>query len=86
MELRIEDEDGRQLARVNGEIEAGRPAGITPGQSQRVQLAFKLPLRFEGPGDFVVSALIEDEVAGRARFSVTEGRQASGRRKRQLDA
>lgn len=87
VELRIEDEDGRQLARVNAQIEAGRPAGITPGQSQRVQLAFKLPLRFEKPGDFAVTAWIEEELAGRTHFSVTEGRQSSGgRRKRPLDA
>jgi hypothetical protein len=86
VELRIEDEDGRQLARVNAQIEAGRPAGITPGQSQRVQMAFRLPLRFEKPGDFAVTAWIEDELAGRTRFSVAEGRQSPRGRRRRPDA
>ncbi len=75
MEIRIEDMEGKQLARVNGEIEAGRPRGITPGQAQRVQLAFKLPLRIEKPDRFSVTALIADEIAGHASFGITAGRR-----------
>ena len=91
MELRVEDMDGNQLARVNGEIEAGRPTGITPGQSQRVQLAFKLPLRFEKADAFSVIASINDEVAAQIGFRVTAGRQprrkqAQQAKRRKLDA
>ena len=99
MEIRIEDTEGKQLARVNGEIEAGRPRGITPGQTQRVQLAFKLPLRFEKPDSFSVTAYIADEIAGTSSFSIAAGRkpkqqqqqqqqqpEAGQKKKRKLDA
>ncbi len=95
MEVRIEDMEGKQLARVNGVIESGRPRGITPGQSQRVQLAFKLPLRFEQPDTFSVTAYINDEMAARTNFRITAGRQRgkqqqqqgqTPRKKRKLDA
>ncbi|MEZ4522775.1 MAG: hypothetical protein R3A46_14180 [Thermomicrobiales bacterium] len=84
MEIRIEDTEGKQLARVNGEIEAGRPRGITPGQAQRVQLAFKLPLRFEKPDSFTVTAYINEEIAGRTNFFIAAGRQRQqGQQQRQ---
>lgn len=90
MEIRIEDMEGKQVARVNGEIEAGRPRGITPGETQRVQLAFKLPLRFEKTDTFSVSAYIAEEMAGRTSFTIASGRQQrrrpSGRKPRKLDA
>lgn len=92
MEIRIEDMEGKQLARVNGNIEAGRPRGITPGKSQRVQLAFKLPLRIEKPDSFSVTAYINEEMAGRTSFSIAAGRQQDQQRrptrpkKRKLDA
>jgi hypothetical protein len=74
MEVLVKDEEGKQFAKVQGQIEAGRPRGITPGQSQRVQLAFKLPLRFEKPGSFTVSALIDDKLEGQTHFSINAGR------------
>lgn len=84
MEIRIEDMEGKQLARVNGNIEAGRPRGITPGQSQRVQFAFRLPLRFEKPDTFSVTAYINDEVAGRTSFSIAAGRPQRQRQPSQV--
>ena len=76
MQLLVEDEDARQVAKVQGHIEAGRPTGIVPGQSQRIQLAFKLPIKFERTGSYVVTAYIEDEIVGRSRFHVALGRNA----------
>ena len=92
MEIRVEDMEGNQAARVNGEIEAGRPRGITPGEAQRVQLAFKLPLRFEKPDTFSVTAYIADEMAGRTNFTIAGGRErrrqrpAPAQKRRKLDA
>ncbi len=74
MEVEVKDEEGNQLAKVQGQIEAGRPRGITPGQAQRVQLAFKLPLRFEKPGSFTVTALIGDKIEGQTHFNISAGR------------
>ncbi|MFW6075461.1 MAG: DUF6941 family protein, partial [Chloroflexota bacterium] len=49
--LRIEDEEGTQLAKVNTRIDAERlSAGGT--RSRRVQLAFKMPLRFAHEGHY----------------------------------
>lgn len=94
MEVRVEDMEGKQLARVNGVIESGRPRGITPGQAQRVQLAFKLPLRFEKPDTFSVTAYINDEMTARTNFRIKAGKQQgqqqqkakTARKKRKLDA
>ena len=91
MEVFVRDEGGRELAKVQGQIEAGRPRGITPGQTQRVQLAFKLPLRFEKEGNYTVSAFISDKLEGQTHFSIVPGRgqQRQPREpqpKRKLDA
>lgn len=87
MEVLIQDDDGKQLARINGEIEAGRPAGITPGQPQRIQLAVKVPLRFEREGLYTVTARIADEDVGRTAFTVVPGkrRRSRGQRQRKRD-
>ncbi len=91
MEIQINDEEGKQLARMEGKIEAGRPTGISPGQGQRVQLAFKLPLRFEKEGNFTVTAMINDEIAAETHFAIARGRSQrraprQQQQKRKLDA
>ncbi|HLT21428.1 MAG TPA: hypothetical protein VKZ96_18380 [Thermomicrobiales bacterium] len=91
MEIQIKDDQGNQLSRVQGHIEAGRPPGITPGQTQRVQAAFKFSLRFEREGVYTVSALINDKLEGQTHFSLVRGRGRAQRRarrpeQRKLDA
>lgn len=87
MQIVIEDEEEKQLARINGEIEAGRPTGISPGQPQRIQLAFRVPLRLEHEGFYTVTARIFEEEVGRTGFMVVKGsgqrRQRRGQRKRE---
>jgi hypothetical protein len=79
MEIHVKDDEGKELGKVQGHIEAGRPAGITPGQTQRVQAAFRLPLRFEREGTYTVSALIDGKLEGQTHFALVPGRGSGAR-------
>ena len=73
VELAIHNREGRELARVPGQIEVGRPAGIPRGDAQRVQMAINLVLPLECPGTYSVIARIAGEEARRAPFEVVGG-------------
>jgi hypothetical protein len=70
VEIEIADQDGRSIAKMGGQLEVGRPAGIALGQAQRVPLVVEANLLFEKPGTYVVTASIEGEEAGRVSFNV----------------
>jgi hypothetical protein len=61
VEIEIITEDGATVAKLNAQLEAGRPAGIPVGTDQRVQIAANLPLEFKAPGVFSIVS----RVAGR---------------------
>lgn len=63
----VEHEDGEQLFAVEGSVEAGRPAGATPGADLRSVLAVSGEVQFGRPGRYVVRAFIGDDVGGSAR-------------------
>jgi hypothetical protein len=73
VELRVLNDDGDTIWTMSGRVEVGRPPGIRPGQSQRVQLAANLVLAIPGPGGYVVSALVNQEECGRTTFNVVPG-------------
>ncbi len=73
IEIVIADQDGAQLAKVEGELEVGRPAGIAKGQDQRVQMALPIPLKFDGPNTYVVVASVDGKESGRVRFNIVTG-------------
>lgn len=50
----VDDEDGKQLVRIEAAVNVGRPAGLPPGSSQLAQFASALPLRVEKFGGFRV--------------------------------
>lgn len=52
IEIELLDEDGGSHMMVQGQVEAGRPPGIVPGQTQRIQLAVSTALRVERIGTF----------------------------------
>jgi hypothetical protein len=69
--VRIVDEDGKEAHQpINGNFEAGRPAGIAPGSSQRVQVAINLRLNFQRAGVYVVEVTVAKQPATRTAFSV----------------
>jgi hypothetical protein len=63
----VEHEDGEQMFAVEGAVEAGRPAGATPGADLRSVLAVSGEVQFGRPGRYVVHATVGDDVGGSAR-------------------
>lgn len=73
VEIEVASEDGGTLASVAGQFEVGRPPGIPPGQTQRMQFAADLALTFAQPGAFVIIARIAGRDARRVHFNVVPG-------------
>ena len=60
--LRIENADGKDLVRVEGDVEVGRPVGIPEGSEQRAVIALNADLQFPSPGVYQVVAGLGDQV------------------------
>lgn len=60
--LKIESEDGRELFKVEGEMESGRPPGSPEGQDLRSALAVNGEVAFPHPGGYRVVAQVGDDV------------------------
>lgn len=73
IEIELATEDGESLAKVTGQMEVGRPAGIAPGTEQRSQIAFSVDARFGKFGTYVVNARVDDQEQERVAFSVVPG-------------
>jgi hypothetical protein len=63
----VEHEDGEELFKVEGEVEAGRPAGSTPGADIRSVLAVGGEVQFGRPGGYVVRATVGGDDGGSTR-------------------
>jgi hypothetical protein len=61
--IRLESEDGKDLARVEADLEVGRPPGIPEGVDQRSVLALNGEFQFPAAGGYRVVA----QVAGDSR-------------------
>lgn len=59
--LRIENADGHEIAKIEGDVEVGRPPGIQPGSSQRTVLAFNIDTRWPSAGTYRVVARLGDK-------------------------
>lgn len=73
IEIVIADQDGAQLAVVEGQIEVGRPPGIPLGQAQRVQMAMRMMLPLTQLGTNVIIVRIEGVDARKIEFNVVAG-------------
>jgi hypothetical protein len=73
VEVEILTEDGQQFAKIGGQVEVGRPAGIAPGQDQRAQLAGNLMLTFQQAGRYTIVARVEGQEQETISFGVVEG-------------
>jgi len=65
--ISVEHEDGEQLFAVEGAVESGRPAGLTPGSDLRSVLAVSGEVQFGRPGGYVVRAFVGDDTGGSSR-------------------
>jgi len=79
LELTVVHEDGDELARINAQIEAGRPAGLPPGADLRNVLALGANLTFPKLGSYEVRAQLGDEFRS-ATFRVQGQDVGPGRR------
>ena len=70
VEIEIVSEDGKELAKITGDIEVGRPAGTLPGSSQRAQMAADMVLEFRETGTYAIVASIGGEEQARTSFRV----------------
>ena len=72
-EVDILHEDGGSLAKMGGQFEVGRPAGIPVGSDQRSQIAASMNLEIPRPGVYAIKTRIEGEEAGKTGFRVVGG-------------
>ena len=73
VEIAIDNQDGQELLKVEGQVEVGRPPGIPLGSAQRVQMAIKLGLPIEQFGTYGIIARIEGEERRRVAFNIVPG-------------
>jgi hypothetical protein len=70
VEIEVLGEDGDSLAKVAGQVEVGRPAGIQAGTDQRAQIAAEIVLPIDKTGTFAIVARIGDVEVERTTFRV----------------
>ena len=72
-EIEVVDADGNSLGKVAGELEVGRPAGVTPGQDQRLQIAVGMNLQLPREGTYSVVAKLSGGEERSFPFTVVQG-------------
>ena len=70
--LEVLDPDGESIAKIQGQLEVGRPAGISHGQEQRLFLGVNLGLAIKKLGPYAVKTTAEGQVT-MVRFSAVAG-------------
>lgn len=73
VEIEVMTADGSSVAKVEAQIEVGRPPGIPQGQAQRAQIAGTLGLTFDRAGTYVIVSRIEGQEDARITFNVVPG-------------
>jgi hypothetical protein len=73
VEIEIATDDGETLAKLEGQVEVGRPAGHPPGQAQRAQIAGNMALKLRAPGTYAVIGRVEGQEIRRTHFNVVAG-------------
>ena len=73
LELWIEDEDGgKPLMQVDGELEVGRPPGVPEGSDRRAVLAVEALMTFPHPGGYRLVGRVGGKEKSYAFFVVDE--------------
>lgn len=50
----VEDDDGKQMAKIEGQMQVGRPAGLPPGSRQLSQMAANITMTLPAFGGYRV--------------------------------
>ncbi len=70
IEITIADDDATELAKLEAQVEVGRPPGVPLGHSQRVQLALETVMVLPKACTYVITAYINGKEAQRTTFFV----------------
>lgn len=54
--IRVEDDDGQELVRIEAQMNIGRPPALPPGSTQLAQMAANVPLTVTRHGGYIVLA------------------------------
>jgi|FLYL01.1.fsa_nt_gi hypothetical protein len=73
VEIEIVTDDGQTLAKIEGNVEVGRPAGQPPGQPQRAQIAGNITLELKEAGTYAIIGRVDGEELRRIHFNVIPG-------------
>lgn len=63
-------EEIKSIAKMGGQFEVGRPAGMPAGRDQRIQLALDMGLKIDSPGIKRIVASIDGTVSKQLFFDV----------------
>lgn len=77
----VEDDDGKELVRINAQVNVGRPPELPPGSSQLAQLAAPMVLQVQAYGGYRVRVAAGEGPAAReitVPFRVLPARQTPG--------
>ena len=56
----VEDDDGKELVRIDGQVNVGRPPNLPPGFEQLAQMAANVPVNIANHGGYRVRILAGD--------------------------
>ena len=68
LEVWVEDEDGTVYARVEGDVEVGRPPGLPAGADQRTVLGLNADIAYPRAGGYRVVARCGDDTSTTSYF------------------
>ncbi|MFN8505949.1 MAG: hypothetical protein U0547_00120 [Dehalococcoidia bacterium] len=75
--VRVEDDDGQELVRIEGQMNVGRPPTLPPGSTQLAQMAANVPVSIARAGGYIVAIRAgagPEMVERRLPFRVAAGR------------
>jgi hypothetical protein len=61
----VPSDGGKELLKLEGEFEVGRPPGTPAGMSQLFQVAVQGPLQVPAPGSYLLEGVVDDGAARR---------------------
>ena len=69
--LFVEDDDGKQMAKIEGKMQVGRPAALPPGSRQLSQMAANITMNLPAFGGYRVRVVAEGSKQETAERNVT---------------
>ncbi|MBI5949852.1 MAG: hypothetical protein HY875_17080 [Chloroflexi bacterium] len=61
--MTVENDDGQEFVRIDGQVNVGRPVGLAPGSSQLAQMAANVPVALPAFGGYRVHIVAGGEAS-----------------------